>query len=134
MTQTETTSLASMALALASAKNSDGEYILGEKTRVDCDQPPFSNTLIVPHQFKGKDCQKCDGRGWNPLDPMLLGRWMAAIEKGNMIDLDSDPVNGWRCKIQTRSSESRHTADSPELAFFQSAMKALGLDPGVADE
>ncbi len=172
MTQTETTSLASMALALASAKkpcpcigmtsenkghywcpscamnhycyaNYDpnsteyyhttncedckgtGEvYVLPKETRVECDgvismpgeriwrtscpaRFPEKFTSFTSDELKRVRAQdRCEGRGWLVLDPMLLGRWQVALAEagrvisvwppGALVDDETDTHNeGW---------------------------------------
>ncbi len=136
-----TTSLASMALQLASAKNGDGEYILGEETRVECSKCQGFGWYNSSRGQGRLDCGffGCEGRGWNPLNPMLLGRWQVALAEagrvisvwppGALVDDETDTHNeGWMSAYWGGPSTESPKYDTPEEAFFPPAMRSLGLE------
>lgn len=151
--------LASMALALAGAKtectdcdgtgrhqwqgahdievedcgacNHTGEvYVLDKSVRVECDIQPFrTNYLNERHVSKGKDCKRCDGRRWNPLDPRYLGDWMVALAKV-FPSIQSGVyarTHRWYGITFDKDKYGDTEADTPELALMQAAMRAVGL-------
>jgi len=156
---TETASLTAMALVLAGAKKpcpersskslqmryeepcetckeTPGEvYILPKETRVECGQihtkivhdnptPNVSTTTIT-----NGSCAEAGCRGWTPLDPMLLGRWMVAVRKARPNSgVYTRGDNEWHADVFDRGPDcGDSTADTPEEAFFQAAILALGL-------
>ena len=144
----EYTALNQMALTLASAKK-DGEYILGPEVRVECPcyrdrnkpgiaQCFYCGTERTYEQRHSPRCQDCDGRGWTPLDPEKLGRWMVALMQATtdsfmeFIYWDDGRENSWDVFIfPERRGYNPGEADTPEEAFFTAATKALGLDTEV---
>ncbi len=155
MTTTDSTDIQAMALALASAKtkclnedcngtgyitkyggfdgtvptetlcpacmNTGEVYVLGKEVRVEC---------ICRGGYWGDRLTPC-ARGWNPLDVRYGWDWMVALAKAGF------KVRSWcvgtekqwefgMCAID-KEYWLWEPADTPGLAFFQAAMKALGL-------
>ncbi len=129
-------------------------YVLGPEVRVDCegvvsipgeriwrtDCParfPERFTSFTPDELKRVQAQdSCEGRGWNPLDVRYGWDWMVAVESVGISlvvyppsHLRSDP-NGWGVMMPDMTSIG-YCTDTPGLAFFQAAMKALNLDTGA---
>ena len=144
--------LGAMALALSSAKkpcpNADPDYpmddhgececrggevyVLDDSVRVECLHPreyEEQNSGVAYTHYP------CNSRGWVPLDPEKLGRWMVALAKAHYyieIRLWSRDGASWRVMVSGDSQETEKRyceldTDTPELALMQAAMKALGL-------
>lgn len=154
---TDTAALSSMALALAGAKKTcDGPlhsspaksraicelcaelidgvlvetgevYVLGSEVRVRCDEQQHN---FLSSQRKGAACWRCDDRGWEPLDPMLLGRWQVALAEviNDVSSISFYPPftekELWTVAIKGLTG----IGTTPEEAFFQAATLVLGVD------
>lgn len=97
-------------------------YVLPDEVRVACKRNHYDHGDIS-HEEDG-----C--RGWNPLDPEKLGRWMAALAKvfrTVLVQWDT-LAKQWQGVVQTADFDLiSGWADEPGPAFFQAAMLASGL-------
>ncbi len=122
----------------AIATKGTGEvYVLGPEVRVECEVNHVSikrkelspgNSVDI---ITNPNCIEAGCRGWNPLDPRYLGDWMVALaEAGIRITVQ----HTWTIKQPGTLLEWAATTvgyqefgSTPELTFFQAAMKALSL-------
>ena len=106
-------------------------YVLGSEVRVECVGGPFFRVTVITaelierHKRRGKDCSRCQGRGWTPLDPKLLGDWMVALAKvmKDGIVLEEKEKGEWWCIWDDDDS----LFDTPGEAFFDAALVILSL-------
>ncbi len=115
-------------------------YVLGPEVRVECPGIFAIGNMRCPTLYwpdyseEVLDADPCDGRGWLPLDPEKLGRWMVAIRRNRyliQLRINLFPPE-WQCKIGHPPNWWDFKADTPEEAFFTAATKALKVEVEVA--
>lgn len=96
--------------------------VLGPEVRVEC---VAEWDIQRDHPENGH----CYGRRWNPLDPEKLGRWGVALRRARYLITSHVHLYPpeWEFKMGLPPNWFEARADTPELAFFQAAMKALSL-------
>ena len=107
-------------------------YVLPNEVRVECE----NSNLTFPHPSL---CQLCQGRSWAPLDPRFLGEWMVALEPIAWVRLNVGLRGGWQFLIELKRRRTIGAGETtlngtPEEAFLQAAVRALGLDEAVEAE
>ena len=117
-------------------------FVLPNEVRVEClcfDKANNGLCRACVRSSKGKEfiehahnCLRCNGRGWTPLNPEKLGRWMVAWFKiFPAQDLDFCQENNqdkYACELSLDTILCDGIGDTPELAFFAAALKALNLE------
>lgn len=129
-----TTDLNALALQLAGEKK-DNEYILGDEVRIECVGGPFIRLTIIDdapierYKQKGKDCGRCKGRGWYPLNWHYLSEWMEAAETVfPKVSVFKNLYTGkWHGHVNQLKGYECSKGKTPSEAFFLALSNAVRI-------
>ena len=105
-------------------------YMLPNEVRVEC-TGTWIYQLMGRHYGHNDRC--CDGRHWNPLDPRYGWEWMEQQAVAGFEITLKPPTGDYASSVLTWEALQKgkyigESGQTPDLAWFQAAMKALGLD------
>lgn len=105
-------------------------YVLDDSVRVECiekhTEPYGSRAYLMVQEAT---CEEASCRGWIPLDYRFGWEWMVALAKAEYpigVKLNWDKLN-WSAYEQ-KEVTFYYVIDTPGLAFFTAALRALGLE------